>query len=63
MNQENKEVTREDLKVNALLERIAQLEGERAEMRADYTILAHQYQEIVGKLNELETPVPDEEEK
>lgn len=53
----SEEVTREQLKVNALLERIAGLENEKAEMRVDIHVLALQNEELRNKISEWENSV------
>lgn len=52
------EFTRNDLKVNALLERIAQLENEKAEIRVDFTVVSMQNEELKNRVKELEALVP-----
>lgn len=56
------EITRHDLKANALLERIAQLENEKAEIRVDLTIVSMQNEELKKQIKELEARVPQQGE-
>ena len=46
--------TREGLKVNALLERIAVLENEKADLRVDFTVLSMQYGELQRSIQDSE---------
>lgn len=60
--EETREVTRQDLKINALLERIAQLENEKADLRVDLTWYAQQHAELQDRVKELEELVPQDDE-
>lgn len=57
---EQKEVTRNDLKINALLERIAHLENEKADLRVDLTWYSQQNAELQDRVKELEELVPQD---
>jgi hypothetical protein len=46
MTQEQQQPTREGLKVSALLERIAQLENEKADLRVDFTVTSIKNDEL-----------------
>lgn len=57
---EQREVTRSDLKINALLERIAHLENEKADLRVDLTWYSQQNAELQDRVKELEELVPQD---
>jgi len=59
--EETREITRHDLKVNALLERLANLENEKAEVRVDLTIVANENERLKERIKELEALVENEE--
>ena len=58
---ENREVSTEELKVNALLERIAQLENDKADLRVAVTVLNQRNEQLEAQLrgiNEKENSEP-----
>lgn len=50
MTEQTQEVTREGLKVQALLERVSALESEKADLRVDLTIYANEVQRLNQEL-------------
>lgn len=61
MTQEQNAPTREGLKVNALLERIAVLENEKADLRVDFTVVSMQNQELRVALEDALAKIPVED--
>ena len=60
---EQREVTPEELKVNALLERLAQLENDKADLRVEATIMHINNERFIERIKELESEVSKEEDE
>lgn len=56
---QTQEFTREDLKVNALLERIAHLENEKADLRVELTLYSQECVRLQDRVKELEDDVSE----